>query len=99
MPYQDKNSANRSPRSILTSDTSPEVERMQVGLWRGMSPLEKARIVGRVSRAVQQLSIVGIRQRHPSASEHECRMYYAELTLGRSLAREAYPEAATLRGS
>jgi len=89
MPHQDESPA------FLTSDTSLDVERMQVALWRGMSPLEKARTVAGVSRTVRELSLAGIRQRHPAASERECRLRYAVLTLGRSLACRAYPEADT----
>jgi len=70
---------------------------MQVELWRGMSPPEKARAVAEVSRGVRELAFVGIRQRHPSASERECRLRYALLTLGRPLARLAYPDVETVR--
>ena len=88
----------QKPSAVLASDTSPHVERMQVAIWRRMSPLEKAQAVSRVSRNVRDLSLSGIRERHPSATEHECRLRYAVLTLGRSLACEAYPEAGALRG-
>ena len=85
-------------RAILASDTAPEAERTQVALWRGMSPIEKARAVGQISRTVRDLSLAGIRQRHPSDSERECRLRYALLTLGRTLACKAYPEAGVLSG-
>jgi len=98
MPEQDEIPVKHTPSALLASDTSLDVERMQVALWRRMSPLEKARAVGRVSRTVRVLCLAGIRQRHPSASEHECRLRYALLTLGRSLACKAYPEADTLPG-
>jgi hypothetical protein len=48
-----RNSVRQKPGALLASDTSPEAERMQVALWRAMSPLEKARAVGRVSHAVR----------------------------------------------
>ena len=72
---------------------------MQVALWARMSSTEKAKTVGAVSRTVRELSLAGIRRRHPSASENECRLRYAILTLGRSLALEAYPEAETVLDS
>ena len=49
-----------------------------------------------VRGATRELSFAGIRLRHPSASEDECRLHYALLTLGRSLACKAYPEAKAL---
>jgi len=82
--------------ALLGADTPADLQRMQIMLWRGMPPLEKARAVGQVSRRVRELSLAGIRQRHPSASEHECRLRYALLTLGRSLACRAYLDADTI---
>lgn len=84
--------------AVFGLDTSLEAQRPQVMLWRRMSPLEKAQAVGQVSRSVRELSLAGILQRNPSASERECRLRYALLTLGRELACEAYPEAENLSG-
>ena len=81
---------------LLASDTASEVERIQVALWREMSSLEKARMVAEATASARELSFAGIRLRHPSASEDECRLHYALLTLGRSLACKAYPEAKAL---
>ncbi len=61
-----------------------------------MSPLEKARAVASISRSVRALALAGIRLRHPSSSEEECRLRYALITLGRPLACQAYPEAEAL---
>ena len=86
----------QAPTALLGLDTPPELQRMQVMLWRQMPPLEKAQAVVQVSRNVRELSLAGIRQRHPSASEPECRLRYALLTLGRSLACLAYPAVDTI---
>lgn len=84
--------------ALLASDTSPEAERAQVELWRRMSPLEKLRAVTEISQAVQQLSLAGIRLRHPEASDRECMLRLAVLKLGRQLACHVYPAAARLSG-
>lgn len=84
--------------AVLSSDTSLEVERAQVELWRRMSPLEKACAVTEISRAVQQLSLAGIRLRYPEASERERMLRLAILKLGRPLACKVHPEAARLSG-
>ena len=83
---------------MLTSDTSREAERIQIELWRRMSPADKARAVSEISRAAQELSLAGIRQRHPGASERDCMLHLAVLKLGRTLAVRVYPEAAALLG-
>jgi hypothetical protein len=98
MRHEDENSLRRTSGASLASDTSFDVQRMQIALWRQMSPLEKAHAIGQVSLAVRELSLVGIRQRHPTVSERECLLRYALLTLGRSLAFRAYPEAHTIPG-
>ena len=59
---------------------------------------EKARAVTEVSKAVQQLSLAGIRARHPGASDGECMLRLAVLKLGRQLARRVYPAVADLSG-
>ena len=85
-----------APPARLSLDTSPEAERLQVDLWRGMSPLQKARTISAVTLSVQRLSLAGIHQRHPGASDRECMLRLAVLKLGPELARRVYPEVAAL---
>lgn len=68
---------------------------MQVALWRGMTPLEKARLVSAATRATQLLSLAGIRRRHPQASEEEIMLRLARIKLGPDFFALAHPEAAT----
>jgi hypothetical protein len=84
--------------AVLTHDTSDAAERMQVELWRRMSPSEKLRLVAALNRAVEALALRGIRLRHPGASDHECMLRLAILKLGRRLACRVYPEASGLPG-
>jgi hypothetical protein len=83
---------------VLAADTSREAERIQIDLWRRMTPSEKARAVSDISRATQELSLAGIRLRHPRASERERLLRLAMLKLGRRLTNRVYPDAATLLG-
>jgi len=89
----------RSNAAVLTSDTTRAAERVQVELWRRMSAMDKARVVSEISRTTQELSLVGIRRRHPDASDRESTLRLAVLKLGRELACRAYPEAAALLSS
>jgi len=83
---------------VLSSDTSPDAERLQVEIWRRMSPVEKVRVLTDITFAVQELTLAGIRLRHPDASDRECALRLTVLKLGRSLAARAYPEVAQLSG-
>ena len=83
---------------VLSTDTSADVEAIQIDLWKRMSSVEKASAVSAVSIAAQELSLAGIRLRHPAASEAECLIRLAILKLGSDLARRVYPEADALSG-
>lgn len=80
----------------LSPDTSPEIERRQIDAWRRMSAADKAATVTGLTRAVYDLALAGVRQRHPHASPREQFLRLAVLTLGRDLACRAYPEIAAL---
>ena len=82
--------------AILAADTTAEIERRQVDRWRRLSPLERLRLVSDTSRAVIDLSLAGIRVRHPAAGERECFLRLAAILLGVETARRVYPEAAAL---
>jgi len=82
--------------ALLSADTSRDAEAIQIELWRRMSSVDKARAITNISRAAQELSLVGIRLRHPDASERECQLRLAALKLGPRLALRVYPEAAAL---
>ena len=83
-------------RGVLSADTSPVVERLQIDAWQRMSPLDKARTVDALTRDTQALALAGIRRRHPGASERECFLRLAVLKLGRETTIRLYPDAAGL---
>jgi len=72
------------------ADTSVAAQAVQDSLWRRASASEKLLQVTRLSRMVQQLSIAGLRQRHPADSEQQLWHRFAELRLGSELASRAY---------
>ena len=61
-----------------------------------MSPAEKLQLVSDATQAVIDLSFVGIRRRHPAASDRECFLRFACIVLGSEVARIVYPDAARL---
>ncbi len=80
--------------AILSADTTADIEQRQVDAWRRLSPTEKLQIVSDTSRAVVNLSLAGIRQRHPEASERECFLRVAAILIGVGAVRRIYPDAA-----
>ena len=80
----------------LSEDTSPEIERLQVERWRAMTAEEKAALVTGLTQASFDLARAGVAHRYPHASPREQFLYLAIVTLGPTLARQAYPEVAAL---
>ena len=72
------------------ADTSVAALAVQDALFRRASPAEKLAQVARLSRMVDQLSVAGLRQRHPTADDEMIRYRRAELRLGRELAARVY---------
>ena len=85
-------------RAILSLDTSPDAERRQIEIWRAMSTAEKGELVSRLTIAVQDLALAGIRERHPGATEREVFLRLAVFKLGPELVRKVYPDAASILG-
>jgi len=83
----------REQMGLLSRDTTADVERQQIELWRRLSPVEKIELVRGTTRAVTILAEAGVRQRHPQASEHERFLRLAALKLGPDLTRLVYPDA------
>jgi len=85
--------ANRPPRGArLSEDTDHDAEERQFAVWRGLSTIAIAQLVAGASRAARAMALAGLRDRHPSASEHELVVRLAALELGPELARRVYPE-------
>lgn len=79
-------------RARLTADTDPAAEQVQIETWRGMTIEQRAQVTIGASRSARRLAFAGLRARYPHATESELVARYAELTLGRTLARKAYPQ-------
>ena len=76
--------------SGLYSDTDPEVEALQIELWRQASPTHKMNMLAQLNLSARRLALAGLRARYPQASEAELRRRLAALLLGEDLAREVY---------
>ena len=79
--------------SVLSSDTNPKIEAMQIELIRRMPSWKKIAMVDSLNETVKTLALGGIRQRHPEATSEQIRRVLAEIMLGAELARKVYDHA------
>ena len=79
--------------SILSSDTHPKMEALQIQLWRQASPTRKMNMLAQLNASARLLALTGLRAQYPQASEDELRFKLAVLLFGDDLARKVYGEA------
>ena len=79
--------------SLLSSDTHPKMEKMQIEFIRRMPAWKKFAIVDGLNETVKMLATTGIKQRHPDASPQQIHRMLAALMLGEELARKVYDHA------
>jgi len=78
--------------SVLSSDTHPKMEALQIQFWRQASPTRKMHILAQLNASARTLAQAGLRARYPQASEAELRRRLAGLLWGEDLARKVYGE-------
>lgn len=79
--------------TALYSDTHPQMEALQIELWRQASPTRKMHMLAQLNASARTLALAGLRSRFPNASEDELRYPIAVLLLGEELARKVYGES------
>ena len=72
------------------ADTDPAIERRQIDGLRQMSPARKFALVSALTRNVRQLSLAGIRLRHPGIDDREATLRLAALNLERAIMVRAF---------
>jgi hypothetical protein len=77
----------------LCTDTSPHIEQMQIERLRQMPAWRKLALVGEMNRAVRDLALAGLRQRHPHDTLAQRQRRLAALLLGLELATRVYGPA------
>ena len=74
----------------LSSDTHPEIERLQIERLRQMPTWRKMTLMAGMSQTVRTLALAGLRQRHPDDTPAQRRRRLADLLLGPALAATVY---------
>ena len=79
--------------SVLSSDTHPKMEALQIQVIRHMPAWKKISIVNDLNETVKAMAVSGIRQRHHNATPQQIHRLLAGLMLGEELARKVYDHA------
>lgn len=74
-------------------DTSPEAERVQIEIFRNMTPERRLRAAAELTQLVRKLMADGVRTRHPDYDEESVRLAVIRLILPEKLFLAAYPHA------
>ena len=74
----------------LYNDTHPQIEALQIQLWRQATPTRKMEMVAQLNKSARTLALTGLRDLFPQASEAELHFKLAVLLLGEEIARKAY---------
>ncbi len=71
-------------------DTSPKADARYHELLRRMKPEQRLEAAMRLSRAVRELAIASIRNKHPHADEQELRVRLTVRLYGRACAKKLF---------
>jgi hypothetical protein len=63
-------------------DTSPEIDVVLLNLWREAPAWRKLELLDGLNRSTRELALIGLRRRHPHATENALRHRLAEMLLG-----------------
>jgi hypothetical protein len=74
-------------------DTSPEAERVQIEIFRKMTPERRLHIASELTQLVRKSLAEGVRMRHPSYNEEQVHLAVIRLTLPENLFLKVYPHA------
>jgi hypothetical protein len=76
---------------LIPADTTPEAWRVQVEVYRRMSPSRRLELALEMSDALRGVVTAGVRARHPDYSDQQVRLAVARLWLGDELFCKVYP--------
>ena len=77
---------------MIPADTDPEAFEVQLEIWRRMDPKLKFEQVIQHCNDIRQLTLAGIRGRHPTYNAEQLKHAAFRLFLGDALYREVWPE-------
>jgi hypothetical protein len=76
---------------LIPADTTPEAWRVQVEVYRRMSPSRRLELACQMTDSLRRVVAAGVRARHPEYSEEQVRLAFARLWLGDDLFCKVHP--------
>ena len=80
----------------MNSDTSAEAIAVQTEIYRRLGPEARCALAARMSATAREISLAGIRTRHPEYDTAQARWALFRLLLGDALFRRVWPDAPVL---
>ena len=74
--------------TTLSADTDPRIEKIQIEMFRQVSPARKMRMVAQMNYTVRTFMMAELKLRNPEAIPETLRRVLAALLLGDELARK-----------
>ncbi|NER32416.1 MAG: hypothetical protein F6J89_33695 [Symploca sp. SIO1C4] len=74
----------------LNQDSSPEAEAVLFALWRNAPAWKKLQMMDSLNQTARQLTLHGLQERYPNASEAELRWRLNATFLGEELTQTVY---------
>jgi hypothetical protein len=71
-------------------DTTPDVAALQLAAYRRMTPSQRAALAFELSETSRELSLGGIRTRHPDYDERQARLALFRMLFGDELYRKVW---------
>ncbi len=78
-------------REGIPADTTAEAARVQIEIFRRMSPEKRLRMAFQMTADLRRRMADGVRWRHPDYSERQVKLAVISLALGEELFRAVYP--------
>jgi hypothetical protein len=76
---------------VIPLDTTPEAWRVQMGIYRRMSPGKRIELALELSDEARHLVVAGVRSRHPEYSAEQVRLAVFRLMRGKDVFEMVYP--------
>jgi hypothetical protein len=76
----------------IMTDTTPDAARVQLEVYQRMTAAQRLAIAMQLSADTRQLTLAGIRHRHPEYDEARARLALFRVLLGDELFRRVYPD-------
>jgi hypothetical protein len=81
--------------TVIPADTTPEAWRVQLEIYRRMSPSKRLELALRMSDSMRAVVASGVRARHPEYDEEQIKHAVNRILLGDELFRKAFPGVET----